>query len=222
MKQLFFLLVGSLLIQYSVKAMYPLHNAAKTGDIKFIQTLVSPGIGPNRTDGNGYWTWLYRVGRHICKVAQILYYKTDINQQDSYGSIPLHWAAGYGHEAIVQIFINAGAHIDQQDLFGKTPFYWACEFGQRQAVQILLNAGADINKQDKSGETPLRKALLRGHQGIVQLINDHLSREEMLPFLSAVHPIRGGNSRARSLTEHECRTIFEWLRKADRSACNSC
>ena len=96
----------------------------------------------------------------------------DINQVDSTGSTPLHWAAQNGQKGAVKILlglddVNPGK-LDNHD---RTPLWWAARNGHKGVVKILLGR-EDVNPdtQDNRGRTPLWWAACDGHEGVVKIL----------------------------------------------------
>ncbi|KAL7915295.1 putative kinesin [Trichoderma velutinum] len=94
----------------------------------------------------------------------------DIDVRGKSGRTPLSWAAGNGHESIVQLLIWKYADIDLQDHAGRTPLLWAAEAGQEHAVQLLLVANPNLELQDHSGRTALSWAAANGHESITEML----------------------------------------------------
>lgn len=94
-----------------------------------------------------------------------------IEDQDEYGSTPLHYAARSGHLDVVKILINAGADvnkkamkkfvrlygIDTQKITGtkETPLHNACSLGHLEVVKYLLSCGARLDLVDHYGRLPI-------------------------------------------------------------------
>ncbi|KXH63431.1 hypothetical protein CSAL01_04545 [Colletotrichum salicis] len=96
----------------------------------------------------------------------------DINGKDSYGRTPLSWAAEYGHEAVVRLLLDRGAHIEAADEEGRTSLLWAAENGHEAVVELLLDRGANTEAADKKSRTPLLWAAKNGHEAVVRLLLD--------------------------------------------------
>ncbi|SPO05897.1 uncharacterized protein DNG_08586 [Cephalotrichum gorgonifer] len=93
-------------------------------------------------------------------------------QKDDYDRIPLSWAAGEGHEDIVNLFLSIeGVEIDSKDYEGQTPLSWAAINGHAAIVKLLFDTGrAEIDSKDGTGQTPLSWAAVMGHEAIARLI----------------------------------------------------
>jgi len=83
---------------------------------------------------------------------------------------PLHYAAAWGHLAIVRLLLDRGANINSRDKHKSTPFIAAAEHGHISIVRELLDRGANINARDSSGFTALMRAARGGHVEVVKLL----------------------------------------------------
>jgi ankyrin repeat protein len=97
----------------------------------------------------------------------------DANSTDKYGMMLLHWAAGWGYPAIVELLLKKGAHINAIG-DGGTPLHWASYKGNLEVVQLLLEMGADIDCKGYhaqiKGKTALEIAKGYNFTAIVDLI----------------------------------------------------
>ena len=78
----------------------------------------------------------------FAEVANILIKekRLDVNQRDGVGMTPLMWAARYGHEEVVRLFLRE-KHIqsDWHDTYkGRTALSWAAENGHEGMERLLL------------------------------------------------------------------------------------
>lgn len=95
-----------------------------------------------------------------------------VNCTDRQLQTPLHLVATSGHEEIVGILLDNGAHVDVADIKGGTPLSVASK-GRREAiVKMLLDKGANINTADSYSMTPLLLALLYLNPRIAVMLLD--------------------------------------------------
>ncbi|KAI9764578.1 MAG: hypothetical protein M1839_005804, partial [Geoglossum umbratile] len=77
--------------------------------------------------------------------------------QDSYGRMPLSWAAERGREGVVKLLLaTEKVDLDSKDTSGQTPLSLAAERGHEAVVKLLLaTEKVDLDPKDTSGRTPL-------------------------------------------------------------------
>ena len=84
---------------------------------------------------------------------------------------PLQAAVSGSDPALVQILLDAGAHVDEER-YGDTPLQMAAALGKAEVVGILVEHGADINAPavDEGGMTALQAAARADNFGLVQIL----------------------------------------------------
>ncbi|CAE8698276.1 unnamed protein product [Polarella glacialis] len=89
-----------------------------------------------------------------------------VDVEDHDGNTPLSEAACYGELDLVELLLEAGAHLDTRNSQGRTPVWRATYNGHMEAVKLLLERGADPSIESAEGKpageygTPGTKALL--------------------------------------------------------------
>ncbi|XP_064026895.1 oxysterol-binding protein-related protein 1 isoform X3 [Pogoniulus pusillus] len=81
----------------------------------------------------------------------------DINckgrSKSNMGWTPLHLACYFGHAAVVEDLLKAGAAVDVLNDMGDTPLHRAAFTGRKEVVMLLLQHNADTSIVNGSGET---------------------------------------------------------------------
>ena len=110
---------------------------------------------------------------NLVALEQLLRCPRNPDATDSFGRIPLHYAARYGHIGPMQLLIEARATTDAGDTptRGVTPLIWAAAGGRAQNGGLLLETEIDEDMATPHNEsTPLHYAAQRGHVEVVQLL----------------------------------------------------
>jgi hypothetical protein len=77
----------------------------------------------------------------------------DVNTLDEDGTPPLIYASCFGHEAVVNALIDAGADVDKQDRNQWSALMWATTNRHKNIVKALLDNGASPEAKTSSGRT---------------------------------------------------------------------
>lgn len=98
----------------------PFFNAAYSGDIDTVKTLIEQGADVN-----------VRVGV--------------VGAVGGVGLMPLNYAAGRGHANVVALLIEKGADLNARDGSGYTPLEFAAMLGHANIAKLLIDKGADVD-----------------------------------------------------------------------------
>ena len=83
----------------------------------------------------------------------------------------LHEAALEGHEHILLMLLESGAHVESKTfLTGSTALHYAAT---ELSVEMLLEKGADINSANNHGITPLIGAAKDNRKAVVRFLLDN-------------------------------------------------
>jgi hypothetical protein len=93
-----------------------------------------------------------------------------VSSKDSYGAVPLHWAALNGHEDVAKLLLANNAAIDVRESNGQTPLHLAVFNHYNDVVQLLLVNKADVNAKSNNGTTPLSLATNKGYRDVVAVL----------------------------------------------------
>ena len=92
-----------------------------------------------------------------------------VNQQDSMGVTPLHWAVLYNRPKNVARLLRGGANASLTDKEGHTPLHYAVGDARTACLEALLKSSdIDVNVRDGSGRAPLH---LAAHNGDIQCLS---------------------------------------------------
>ena len=132
---------------------------------------------------------IFEIGRIVVCLVEVE--SCSINQKDSMGATPLAWAAGNGHEAVVELLLGrADINPDKPGGDGRTPLVLAACGGHQGVVEMLLGRDdVNPNKLDGSGETPLGWAAYKGREGVVKILLGRDDIDPMRPGEDGVTPL---------------------------------
>src|SRR5208337_1072836 len=111
----------------------------------------------------------------VAKVKAILQVHPElVLSEDTDGETPLHWAAAFGQEDIVDLLLaNNTDALAKTNKAGETPLHVAAAKGFTGVAETLLTHKADVNARDGGGNTSLHWATLWNHPDMVQLLLAH-------------------------------------------------
>jgi len=149
-------------------------NAAKDGNLEFVQAAAQRGADVNQRSNKGKNALMFAASENHREVAQWLIEQgADVNAVDNYGTTALIVAATAGHHEVVKLLLDSGANAQLRDDSGGAPLVNAVYFGHLETVQLLL----DNLQQDKTpmldkrdGEELLMLGAGLGHADIVSLM----------------------------------------------------
>ncbi|XP_065720478.1 transient receptor potential cation channel subfamily A member 1 isoform X3 [Drosophila suzukii] len=96
-----------------------------------------------------------------------------LNEKDSMGCSPLHYASRDGHIRSLENLIRLGACINLKNNNNESPLHFAARYGRYNTVRQLLDSEKGsfiINESDGAGMTPLHISSQQGHTRVVQLL----------------------------------------------------
>ena len=144
----------------------PLHVASNSGMLNDVKLLVRAGAGVCIADKDGYTCLMLAseeghidTVRYLVSLPQVDV--TGNNRRN--GNTALHVAVGKQHANVVQLLIDAGAHIESRNNVGRTPLHIASSAGALNMVKLLVGVGANVCVADEDGMTCLAIASVEGY-----------------------------------------------------------
>ncbi len=151
-----------------------------TSDYKgIIKSLLDHGAKAN-ISGKGKYNPLHWINhpsennlQDILELNKLFISKgVSINEQNMYGSTPLHYAV-HIHPRVAEILIDNGSEVNLKDNQGRTPLFRICGFDHPNSVdtvKLLIKNGAIINTQDNNGQTAIERAIENGRKDIAKIL----------------------------------------------------
>eukprot|EP01088_Endostelium_zonatum_P012955 TRINITY_DN27280_c0_g1_i1.p1 TRINITY_DN27280_c0_g1~~TRINITY_DN27280_c0_g1_i1.p1 ORF type:complete len:129 (-),score=45.21 TRINITY_DN27280_c0_g1_i1:34-420(-) len=103
-------------------------------------------------DAKGFW-WAIKTG-DLDGVKAAVAGGESVNQTDATTNkrTPLHHAADFGQDDILEFFLSKGANVNAKDRYGITPLLAAVYEGHTACVEKLLAKGADPSAKGPDGK----------------------------------------------------------------------
>jgi uncharacterized protein len=151
-----------------------IHEAAFSGDIETVRSLVMTGAPVNEINADGYTPlMLAAFNGHADVVLHLLKTGADVNVADRQLLTPLHFAASGPNPDAVEVLLEYGSTINAADgIEHFTPLMYAAAEGNIDVVKILLKYGADTSLTDDDGDTAEAFAKQNNHDEIAKLIQN--------------------------------------------------
>ena len=189
-------------------------QAASRGHVTTMEILLDAGVDVKSPLSYGRESLRESATRGHSEATQLLLTAgADPNQKPEGDDFPLHAAARNGHVATVTLLLDKGADVDALSSKGETAlmviagpkygFLARSESLPENSVFVmrkLLEKGANVNAvEPRSNRTPLEYAIIRGHEGLVQLLLQYGSfdasrKDNMLYLTRLYHAIRRSSS----------------------------
>jgi hypothetical protein len=122
----------------------PIHEAARSGDVKTVETLLKahPDLVSSKEEKFGQTPLHVAAFNNRIDVAKLLLAnKADVNAQANNGATPLHLAAAKGNKDMVELLLASNANINAVDHDGWSPLHSAVTWGQKDVEDLLRQHG---------------------------------------------------------------------------------
>ena len=130
---------------------YPLHKAAKWGDVEIMEELVKKGAKVNRPGEKGRTPIFY--AKDVTTAEFLLTHKAKLNLRDEEGETPLFHSILYSSEPVVSYLISQGADPKQLTKRGATTLHYAVLKGDLKMVKLLIKKGVSAHVKIKNETT---------------------------------------------------------------------
>ncbi len=134
-----------------------LHEAARTGDMAFLRSLIAANADINAVDETGKTALTDAIQANKTEAVILLLEKgASPVMQDMYGRNAFHEAVEASTIDIITRLRRAGGNAMARDSFGRTPLSLSFRKGPETVLAVI---GTDTNLVDSDGNTPLHSAV---------------------------------------------------------------
>ena len=149
-----------------------IHDAALTGDLEEIETLITynPSVVHDKDENND--TPLHIAAREgfLSAVKLLIEKGADIHAGDNEDSTPLDVAAGSGKFEVVEFLVEMGTDLKHSDINGNTALHFAIFGNDAEIARYLIEHGADTKAVNNRFMSPLIAAAFRRNETIMNLL----------------------------------------------------
>lgn len=96
--------------------------------------------------------------------------RVDVNRSLRYGSLPLTYAADFGHYDIAKLLLDKGADPNGREYRQRTALHNACLQGHMDIIRLLIEHGAEVNSRNDMNFPPLESAICNSHYQVIKLL----------------------------------------------------
>lgn len=165
-----------------------LFKCCKKGAVDCVEWLLKNGANPTIKTLESR-TILHKMAgwdRSECIDALADFLPILIEKKDAFGNTALNRAAEVNHFRVAEKLIYYNADIETKNNIGLTPLYYFVQHGNLKGVALLIKAGADIDALDNAKHSAIDIAAIKGHQEIVDYLEDFKKAKNELSLLNKV------------------------------------
>jgi ankyrin repeat protein len=105
---------------------------------------------------------------------------------DAEGKQPLHWAAVYGNNNVVEYLVSQGMNVSEGGSSLTAPLHYAAQSNSKEMTELLIEHGARVADANAEGQQPLHYAGLRPFRSAVA---PYLLSRALIPLPETRHSI---------------------------------
>jgi len=182
-----------------------LAEAAGTGDLQRLKSLLADGADPNGPASSGVPPIFAAAAYgHPAAIEVLVAAGADVNARSQAGATPLMAACYVWNPQTAQCLIKLGANVTARDDNGRTALLIACQHSSREVVEALLENGASANDAGGGTNSPaLAFAIYNDSDGerIIKLLLERGADRRVVDE-SGRAPVDHARSRQPSLVHH--------------------
>jgi len=131
---------------------YPLHEAAKRGNVELLAECLTNRVSVNGLDkaGSTPLHWAARGGHIECVARLLAADNVEVNAQNKMGDTALHGAAWKGETQVTTMLLEKGAHTNIKNNDGDIPYDLASKSVETQA---LLRSNQSLAQENEYGDS---------------------------------------------------------------------
>jgi len=198
----------------------PVADAAQSGNVTAVRTLLREGEDVNASQGDGMTALHWAAYQGDLELVDVLLYAGANLEATTRiaGYTPLLIGARTGHGAAVEALIAAGANASVRTSTGVTALHFAAGAGQAGAVQALLDAGIPVDvREEVSNQTPLHFAANGGRTEAIRALIAAGADPNAITKISLISQLEA-EDRVESTLRRERERAAEALRTAEAEA----
>ncbi len=160
-----------------------LHLASQTGQLAFVQTLLTKyQMNPDDKSDQDMTPLFIAAENGNLEVAQLLLeFNASLTQKSNELWTPLHISAFRGQFKMVKFLIESGSDVNSRTSSGSTPLILASENGHLRIVEHLLQNGANLKLCQNNGKSALYLASANGHYETVTVLEPKSDLTKLCP-----------------------------------------